>query len=81
MFGAGLMLIIRRYVYVYTVIGMCHAFMLTGWAVSQYKCMPHSASCWFLSHKYVYITEHGPQTIKSGLPLADVMKCRWKYTD
>jgi len=79
MFGAGLLFIIRRYVYVYTATGMCHAFMLTGWAVSQHKIMTHSASCWFILQKY--ITMHGPQNIKSGLPLAGEMKCRWKYTD
>jgi len=30
MFRAGLLLIIRRHIPVYTVIGICHVFMLTG---------------------------------------------------
>jgi len=30
MFRAGLLLIVRKYNSVYTAVGICHAFMLTG---------------------------------------------------
>jgi len=44
MFRKNLLLIIRRYFSVYTAIGICHGFMLTGcW----------QESCWFILYGYI----------------------------
>jgi len=49
MFRAGLRLIIRRYYSVYTVVGICHAFMLSGYwqdltlpTATQHKSMAYT---------------------------------------
>jgi len=57
MFRAGLLLIIRKYYFVYTAVCACHAFMLIGCWLEV-----NSASCWFVLHGY--ITMHDQHNIK-----------------
>jgi hypothetical protein len=59
MFRAGLLRIIRRYLPVYTAVGICHAFMLTGcWLLEIaetgkeiFSALTNSVCGYFLQHR------------------------------